>query len=717
MQCVRRLTVVAVIASAFGACDGSRSLDPATLPWTFVEAGTEYHPTTPIDFDSDGRDEFAIAENRGTELNSGVVSLFNSDEALVDQFRFDGRVMRPHGLDTDGDGVRELLMPFVRRDSLFVTVGDAQGNKLTSFFLVAGAPRVEPDGVLAWDPQILLMEVRRSPESADRELVTLVTTGLARAPRGIVVNSLRTGERVGEWLTGAQLPIPARIDVDRDGHDEWFFATSTSDNGAVAGGQNDRESYVLLVRIHPVPSLMWSRRVGGLPSGGSGLVADADGDGRVEPVAFIWSADSSRVETLDPMTGRSRSVRYRPPLAFVQPIDASADHTQRYVGRNTDLGLELVDIRGTELGRTPSTLRLGVPQYVGDLDGDGRREFIANFGTGTIAALDEDLTVLAAGARGFVHHNTAEDVIREPGSPLRMRLSKSRGETAHVEVTMVRNRGVLLQRARPWLLPTATLSLFLLIILRMLHFRRLARTGAPPRSDESRTDVWKLTSRQIAHDFKGPLNRVQGRLDHMRLEYAEADPDLVAKLDEQRSGIQEQIRRLTRRTDNFLKFVDVVEPTRALVELNEIVRESLSSFEPVRARGIEVDLDLASTPVELYADRDQLHSLVENLVQNAVDAVGARGRITVATRLASGLPSEDGGDPTDHVVLEVRDTGEGMIPAVRQRIFEVGYSGSGRSSGLGLAIVHKFVSAQGGRIDVDSEPGLGTVFTIYLPAA
>lgn len=702
---------------ACAACDDARPLDPATLPWTFVEAGTEYHPTTPIDFDSDGRDEFAVAENRGSVLNAGVVSLFNSDEALVDQFRFDGRVLRPHGLDVDGDGVREVLMPFVRQDSLFVTVGDAQGNKLSSMFLVAGAPRVEPDGILAWDPQILLMEVRPSPSSEGRELVTLVTTGLARAPRGVVVNSLDTGERVGEWFTGAQLPLPARIDVDGDGHDEWFFATSTSDNGAAAGGQNDRESYVLLVRMHPSPSLMWSRRTGGLPSGGSGLVADADGDGRVEPVAFIWSADSSRVEALDPMTGRSRSVRYRAPLAYVQPIDASAGSTSRFVGRNGDLGLEVVDIHGNEIERTPSTLRLGIPQYVGDLDGDGRREFVVNFGSGMIAALDEDLSVLAAGGRGFVSHHTAEDVIRDPNSPLRIRVPKRPGELSHVELTLVRNRGVLLQRASPWLLPTATLGLLLLVVWRMLHFRRLAQSGAPTPSASAHADVWKLTSRQIAHDFKGPLNRVQGRLDHMRLEYADADPTLVAKLDEQRSGIQEQIRRLTRRTDNFLKFVDVVEPTRALVELNEIVRESLSSFEPVRARGIDVDLDLADAPVELYADRDQLHSLIENLVQNAVDAVGARGRITVATRLAPALLSESSGEPTDHVVLEVRDTGTGMSADLRERIFDVGFSGSGRSSGLGLAIVHKFVSAQGGRIDVDSEPGLGTVFTIYLPAA
>ncbi len=712
-----RNVVVLTSAVALAACAEVKVPEPETLAWRVVESDTDFLPSTVVDLDGDQRDDFVMSENRGPGPNAGVVSLIASDRSLIDQFRFEGRVLRPIGLDVDDDGHSEILVPFVRNDSLFVTVGDSQGNKLYSFFLVEGTPRVEPDGVLSWDPSIRWMETRPATSGTGRELVTLVSTGLARAPRGVLVNQLPGGARLGSWFTGAPLREPIRIDIDQDGRDEWFFATTTADNGAAQGGQHDRESYGLMVRMHPVPSLIWSRRFGGLPSSGSAVRTDTDGDGRDELLVFVWEPGQHRMETLDAATGTVRSVRLRTGLTHVLALDPGSAPTPRVIGRNSEMALELVGPAGQTLKRTAPGVEFGPPQYAADLTGDGRREIVVNVGAGQFLVLDEALDFVATGGRGYADESTPISIVRDPSGTSRFRLPKSRSDPTHVEARLVANPAWWWHRASPWVVPGSLLLLLASLTAALVHYRRLALSGAAVQNLGASADVWKLTSRQIAHDFKGPLNRVQGRLDHMQLEYADSDPQLVAKLDAQRAGIQEQIRSLTRRTDNFLKFVDVVEASRGLVELNDIVRESLSSFEPVQALGIDVELALSDEQIELYADRDQLLSLVENLVQNAVDAVGARGKITVATRLASGLQLEGSTAPGDYVLLEVRDTGRGMTPTVRSRLFEAGFSGSSRGSGLGLAIVHKIVADHGGRIDVDSELDLGTVFSIYLPAA
>ncbi len=104
------------------------------------------------------------------------------------------------------------------------------------------------------------------------------------------------------------------------------------------------------------------------------------------------------------------------------------------------------------------------------------------------------------------------------------------------------------------------------------------------------------------------------------------------------------------------------------------------------------------------SESDLRESLI-NLLFNAVDAMPQGGTLTVAT-----------GTEDDSVVVQVRDTGRGMTEEVRQRCFEPFFTTKGeRGTGLGLAIVYGIVQRHGGSIDVQSEPGKGTVFVIRLP--
>ena len=118
----------------------------------------------------------------------------------------------------------------------------------------------------------------------------------------------------------------------------------------------------------------------------------------------------------------------------------------------------------------------------------------------------------------------------------------------------------------------------------------------------------------------------------------------------------------------------------------------------------------------LDGDEDLLHRVVANLVLNAVQA--ARGPVKVTVSVAPVQAGEiPHGTNLEHAVrLQVRDNGPGIPEEIRERLFDPFVSGRPGGSGLGLAIVQRAVEAHRGLVLVDSAPGAGTTFTIFLPA-
>jgi signal transduction histidine kinase len=151
------------------------------------------------------------------------------------------------------------------------------------------------------------------------------------------------------------------------------------------------------------------------------------------------------------------------------------------------------------------------------------------------------------------------------------------------------------------------------------------------------------------------------------------------------------------------------EPERRPVDVNELVQKVVRLFEPQLASPgrapIEAELDLAPGLAPASADPDLLHRALANLVVNALDAMPEGGKLTLRTR------AEDRA-----VRIEVADTGAGLTPEERGRLFTPYYTSKRHGTGLGLAIVQSVVSDHGGRIAVASEPGRGTTFRIDLPA-
>jgi signal transduction histidine kinase len=133
---------------------------------------------------------------------------------------------------------------------------------------------------------------------------------------------------------------------------------------------------------------------------------------------------------------------------------------------------------------------------------------------------------------------------------------------------------------------------------------------------------------------------------------------------------------------------------------------------------VKVALDPASEPVHVQGDPGKLLQVMLNIILNGVQATAEGGTVHLATRPAQRSSVFDPkGPPVDHASIEIRDAGSGIPKELFERIFKPFFTtrAAGEGAGLGLAIANGIVKDYGGWIDVESEVGKGSRFTVYLP--
>jgi PAS domain S-box-containing protein len=206
----------------------------------------------------------------------------------------------------------------------------------------------------------------------------------------------------------------------------------------------------------------------------------------------------------------------------------------------------------------------------------------------------------------------------------------------------------------------------------------------------------------IAHDFNNLLTVIAGYGEIARRRIG-AGPGL-----NELGEIQRAAERASDLTRQLLAFARRQVLESVLLDLNEVV----GGLVPMLGRLIGEDIEIAMLAGEdlapVLADRAQLEQVVINLAINARDAMPDGGTLAIET-----------GATGEHVRLSVSDTGTGIEPDVLERIFEPFYTTKdvGFGTGLGLATVHGIVTQSGGRVEVVSDSGLGSTFTVLLPAA
>jgi signal transduction histidine kinase len=235
---------------------------------------------------------------------------------------------------------------------------------------------------------------------------------------------------------------------------------------------------------------------------------------------------------------------------------------------------------------------------------------------------------------------------------------------------------------------------------------KLARLAALESRFEDLLETEKLEAMAefaagAGHEINNPLAIVGGRAQLLLRE--ERDPERRREL----AVVNAQIKRAHEMIADLRLFSRPPRPEPERIELVALVDELIADTTPQAAeRAVALSRTGDDGPLELEADPAQLRVALRALCRNALEAIGHDGRVEIALRQRAG-----------QVEIRVSDNGAGIRPEHRRHIFDPFYSArqAGRGLGFGLSKCWRIVTGHGGRIDVESEPGQGAVFTVTLP--
>ena len=210
----------------------------------------------------------------------------------------------------------------------------------------------------------------------------------------------------------------------------------------------------------------------------------------------------------------------------------------------------------------------------------------------------------------------------------------------------------------------------------------------------------------IAHELNNPLTSVTG--------FAELALEAIPQESQTRKDLEIVMREAIRARDvvrRLLDFARQSESTRERTSLNEVIEDVVAlSRHLIQTSGVDLQLELEQDLPWVLADSNQMKQVLVNLVHNALQAMPAGGEMLITTQSAFRAGR-------DWVRVSVCDTGVGIPRLDQSRIFEPFYTTKGEQggTGLGLSVTYGIVTDHGGQIDVESEPGAGSKFTVWLP--
>ena len=211
----------------------------------------------------------------------------------------------------------------------------------------------------------------------------------------------------------------------------------------------------------------------------------------------------------------------------------------------------------------------------------------------------------------------------------------------------------------------------------------------------------------IAHEVKNPLASIEVMAGLLRRQ--------VSDRAELQGMLGDIITEAKMANAIVLEVLEFVRPLRLEVDrtaIDRVVQDAITLTESKLARrGTSLEVNVPVALPLIVGDHHQLCQVITNLITNALEALGGRGTIRVE---AHERPAHDPEQP-HAIVVVVADDGPGIPGDIAERIFNPFFTTKHQGSGLGLAIVRKIVDAHDGRIDVTSEPGAGTTFTVTLP--
>jgi len=215
------------------------------------------------------------------------------------------------------------------------------------------------------------------------------------------------------------------------------------------------------------------------------------------------------------------------------------------------------------------------------------------------------------------------------------------------------------------------------------------------------------TATAVAHGMQNPLASIRALA-----QVAQRDIESPAALEESLQEIIGEVDRLSRRITHLLDFTRPVRSSPVPVDLNALVETFFANFDKTTSQAVTLVLQLDPALPPVILDPPHMEQVLCELIANAVEAMPHGGELRIVTRME---PRQS--DLPPRVVLEVKDSGEGILPIALPHVLEPFYTTRADGAGLGLSIVRRFVEQDGGRVTLESQPGQGTSICLTFPVS
>jgi signal transduction histidine kinase len=214
----------------------------------------------------------------------------------------------------------------------------------------------------------------------------------------------------------------------------------------------------------------------------------------------------------------------------------------------------------------------------------------------------------------------------------------------------------------------------------------------------------------VGHELRNPLGVILNAVYYLRL----VQPDADDKIRQYHGLIEQEVRSAEKIVTDLLDFARIKSVDREAVSVSDLIRQTLERFPAPPT--VEVTLEIPADLPRVHVDLRQMTQVLGNLTINACQAMKDGGQLIVSSdQLSVNGNTSTSLSSSQWVRIAVKDTGVGISPENMKKLFEPLFTTKTKGIGLGLAVSQKLIEANGGRIEVESEPGVGTTFTVFLP--
>ncbi len=251
------------------------------------------------------------------------------------------------------------------------------------------------------------------------------------------------------------------------------------------------------------------------------------------------------------------------------------------------------------------------------------------------------------------------------------------------------------------------------ISIKQKHYTQILVIDLKNDNQAERIKLWGAMAQRVAHKIKTPLATILLAIQRLEREYHKSDTQNAEKYDVLTHAAIEEIERVRKNINSFMKFAKLEEPLFQIMAFKPALVRFLKEYELRIPETVHVKTELDEIPVQIKLDEDQFKEAFYNILDNSINAMQSSGNILITLTLVSHPLNEFGGK--DMILLQIIDNGRGISAENLKNIFKPGYTTCEHGSGMGLTISKSVFEHHGGTLKINSKEEIGTTTSIYLP--